>query len=640
MISSMRSFATTPIFKAILVLLVSGLIALAFGNQLYNSNPEADIAVRFKEMRVQRAALRNQVFQIAQSFQAQRPFESRQAFLDADLGQQAVQSLVERAALLDYAQANGQVASVADVTEVQKRRPEFRLDGGQGEFSIELYENFMSLPNVDRAAFIESSKQQAVLTLYRELIDAVVNYPSKGLDNLEKDIVQQRQFSLVKLDSSEIDAYVPTLPELRDYFSANKADYFWPEMRDLSYIAFTAADLSARYELSDEQIAAEFERRKDSLRQPEFRNLQQVNFGDDQDKAAAFSALAQEQGWQAALDSLEEGQEPFDLGPLSKDSAAPEMIEAAFSLEAEGVTKAFESAFGWLVVNVSAITAGYEPSLETEAENITNALRIAQAQSKIFDLSQELDYAIGDGKTLEEASAQFDLPFYVEKQVSAAGVTKEGQDSAIRFKPLVLKDAFAEAPELGKAGLVLDDKNGTYYVIRVDSITPKEPKSFNDARDQVTRDLKREHIRKAKDELVAQAIAQMNDEQKTLQELAQDNGTEIVQTPSLNRFDFVNEGQFYSRQAELFFTAQKGQPFSFDNLGERYIVMLDGVNYDEGEDQMKEFAKIQREQFIETYRQDVSTSLTQAIFEGYDYKVNQKIVSEVVADVADQLSLK
>jgi peptidyl-prolyl cis-trans isomerase D len=107
----------------------------------------------------------------------------------------------------------------------------------------------------------------------------------------------------------------------------------------------------------------------------------------------------------------------------------------------------------------------------------------------MFDLTTRLEDALGSGATLEEAATELNIKVRKIAAIDPQGLNPEGQP--IADLPAGFLDAVFATNENSESALTEADDQG-YFVLRVDKVTPTEPKPFDSVRNDVTRAWKAE----------------------------------------------------------------------------------------------------------------------------------------------------
>ena len=101
--------------------------------------------------------------------------------------------------------------------------------------------------------------------------------------------------AILSLKEFAISDQVVTAPsdaDLSSYFDKKQKNYDAPALRSFDVVFLSANQLEKRISLSDDELRAAFDLRKDEFVTPERRELRQMVFDTEQDASAALADLA------------------------------------------------------------------------------------------------------------------------------------------------------------------------------------------------------------------------------------------------------------------------------------------------------------------------------------------------------------
>ena len=185
--------------------------------------------------------------------------------------------------------------------------------------------------------------------------------PKPMLETMHAYNQEKRTIEYLNLDAEKaVTVAEPDDAKLRERYEAGKSGFMTPEYRKFAALFLSATDLKKTVEMTGAEIAAEYEKTKDSYNIPEKRRVQQIAF---KDKATA----------EAAKKALEDGSKSFgdiakdagakdtdaDLGLIAKKALIDKKIaDAAFALEKDKISDVIEGTFATVLVRVTQIEPG------------------------------------------------------------------------------------------------------------------------------------------------------------------------------------------------------------------------------------------------------------------------------------------
>lgn len=275
-------------------------------------------------------------------------------------------------------------------------------------------------------------------------------------------------------------APAPTDAQLRSFMSENAARLRRPELRSGTLIIFrNPADQNV--EISEEQIRARYEFRKDTLSVPERRSFTTLTAPT---RAAADSIAA----------ALRAGQSPAavgeanDLQPANYAEAPrsaigdPAVAAAVFGLGVDQVSDPVQARVGFVVAKVTAIQPGQEMSLDQAREQIVEELRGQEVRGAISRRVEAFETARREGKSLDDAVRQVGAQTAPIPAVSREGRNRDGQQTRV---PAPVLEAMWKLAE-GRASEPAALGGGDYFVVRVDDVTPAAMPALDEVRDVIT----------------------------------------------------------------------------------------------------------------------------------------------------------
>ncbi|MCS5636076.1 MAG: SurA N-terminal domain-containing protein, partial [Myxococcota bacterium] len=313
-------------------------------------------------------------------------------FLDA----QALRSLVDTVVLAQSAKELGLGVSREEIQSLVRQSTSFRDESGK--FNVEAFNDYTEYEFGTQRNFIETVRrdllsQKMVSLLYDQATLSETELTDSALYALE-----QVRFAYVALDSESL----PPGEELSE--EALQA-----------YLADNNDTLKLRYEAEiDEYSESERVHAAHILIQvgPEASETATLEAREKAESARERILAGEEFAMVAAEVSEDPGsrEEGGDLGIFARGVNAPEIDNAAFSLEAGGISEIVQSAFGFhLIQAMERLPARTRPFEEVVAEMAREDATAQAASDRATQLSEALLREIEAGMSLEEAAANLEL---------------------------------------------------------------------------------------------------------------------------------------------------------------------------------------------------------------------------------------
>lgn len=482
MLDFLRKSASTWVAK-----ILFGLLILSFGvwgiGDVVRGGADQVAAIRVGDIEVSPQYVRQQFDrQVERLRQALgQDFSSEQArqmgFLDA-----TVREVVTSTTLDMAAQDMGISVSEEALRTSLRSTPAFQTEDGQ--FSPDRFRRVLAANNLTEERYLAILRGD----IARQRLGAPLATgaaPEALVDRLFAYRQEARSVDVLRIDAAKL--VVTEEPEetaLRDIYDAQLTRFTAPEYRGGKAILLRQDELVNRVEVSDAAIEDFYHANIDRFTTPAKREVVQV-IVDTEATAAKVSQLAQAGTSLADAATQAGATAPIEMGAVARDALPPSAADAVFAIAPGGVTAPVESPLGWHVFGVKAVTDGTTQPLDEVREDIRQEIAHERAVDVLYEESANLDDALGGGATLEEAAQQLNLPLITIAAVDIDGKTPEGQAADLPEDGVgatIVQTLFDLEEGLDSR---LRDIPGGYVVVRVDQVTPPQPRPFDSVQDTV-----------------------------------------------------------------------------------------------------------------------------------------------------------
>jgi peptidyl-prolyl cis-trans isomerase D len=429
--------------------------------------------------------------------------QARQAGLD----RQILSQMITGAALDAKADELRLGASDAAIARDIQATPSFQ-DNVRGEFSREVYTRAVGGIGLTPGEYEESLRGDIARNHVVSAVLSPARVPQTFIDARQAYQNETRTVEVLILPAvlAELDAE-PDDAALQAVMDENAAAFTFPGMRALTVAWLDMATMQAIVEVSDEDVRALYDFRRDSLSTPATRDYAQISAPDE----ATANAVAER---------LRAGEAPeaiaTDLGlsaPILGDAAAQgdivdETIAAQIFESAEPRVFTVEGQLGWAAVQVTGGADATEPTFEESEATLRAELAEEGAQDRLYEAIAQIEDARGAGRSLEDAAAEAGVA-----PQSYEPVTAQGQDAAGNFyvdlaqAPELLGAAFALNPSETSEMIELPD--GGYAMVYVDEVIPERVAALDEMRDEAEAMWRAQQIDAALQALETQAREQI-----------------------------------------------------------------------------------------------------------------------------------
>ncbi|MDP3194588.1 peptidyl-prolyl cis-trans isomerase [Tabrizicola sp.] len=431
-------------------------------------------------------ALQTQVNAFSQQFGQQLSMQEALAF---GIDKQVLQDVLTRAALDNEAQRIG--VSVGDDVVATEIMGMDAFKGVSGSFDRESYRFALNRNNLSETEFETNLRRDISRELLQGAVAGGFAAPAALTDTLYAWVAERRGFSMLRLNEADLTRAVadPTEAELKAHYDANIDRFTRPEAKRITYAALLPEAIAKDQPVDDAMLQKMYQDRISEFVIPERRILERLVYPDQAaaeagkarlDAGTSFEDLVAERG--LSLDAI-------DMGDVSVDElgAAGDAIFAT----AEGqVAGPLDSDLGPALYRVVSVLAAEETTFDAARETLAIEIQTDAARRLIADRVEEIDDLLAGGATLEDLAKEMGLVIATLDHVPG----QQGEDS-IEGYPAFRAAADAVQERDFPEAIVLDD--GGVVALRLDEIVPAAPIPFDEVKDLVTEDWRRDAVAKA-----------------------------------------------------------------------------------------------------------------------------------------------
>ena len=450
--------------------------------------------------------------------------------------------------------------TTADQTIAQSIRenPSFRDSFGgfdRNLFQRALNENGFSEKEYLRRARMDLTRRQLIAA-----VSSGVVAPKKVAEALYTLREEQRIAELLFVPQNAAGKIsAPTDGDLEAFHNANASLFTAPETRAVSYVTLQPEDLAETILLDEQDLHEQYDARLAEFTVTAMRNLQQFVLPDEAAAKAASDKIKAGQDFVAvAKQTSGMNEKEMELLEVTRGQLPAEISDAVFALKEGEISEPLKSPLGWHLVKITAARYERVQPFEEVREKIAKDLAEIRATDLAITRANQLEDARAGGASLEEAAREFELKLHVIAGIDRNGNGPDGKPVRnFPADPQFIADVFDT--DAGSESDLRENKDGGYYVLRVDSINPSAVRALADVRNEVTAAW---YAQKTGEKLDAMADEMLKSAQagKALAEIAKPLTLKVTQSAPFGR-GFSDEQMSAALTTKLF-TGKPGDSFA------------------------------------------------------------------------------
>jgi peptidyl-prolyl cis-trans isomerase D len=491
MLDSFRVLAHSWLAKILLLLLILSFAVWGIGDMLRGDGRNPTVATvggeTISAMQFQRS-LHSETENIKHMMGDRSSPEMLKAL---NIPQRVLQRLVNTSLIKQESAALGIVPSDDDVVRQLRSEDMFRDEAGN--FDKTRFEGFLHRANMSEKNYVEDTRQRMASKLLMDTLTAVPLVPDMAARTLAEARNEQRVAAFYVLGGSLVGAGpLADAAQAEAYYKEHAQEFTAPEYRSVSYVVLTPEDAQSAAAAPLDELQGAYRERIEEFKHPERRVVEQLLY-DSESKAQAAEALLKngKNFEQVAAQTDPMNQKSLQLGTVTHGELPDAAADAVFALHIGEFSEPVKSPFGWTVYRVTAVHEPSVDSFEQARPQLERDSRQRMAEEKLNTLSNTLQDALAGGSTLEEAAHDLKLSVHAVGPVDREGKAPDG--SMARDVPALDKflDTAFKTEEKSESGLV-PAKNGSFYLMRVESVLPEHVKPFDAVKQQAAADWQKE----------------------------------------------------------------------------------------------------------------------------------------------------
>lgn len=519
MLNQMRRLAGSYVAKLLLLLLILSFGVWGIGDMVRgNGANEAVATVGSEKITVMeyRRSLQREMDNIRRSLGDQY---SPELLKNINVPQVVLRRLVNHQLLALASSDEGIVPPDSAIARRIRANPSFA--DASGNFSKERFQNTLRAMGYNEKSYIDEMRGELAGNLLMDSVASAAYVPETAARTIYAAIEEQRSATLYTISEAALGPIALPGDEALETFYREHADaYSMPEYRSFSYIRFSPDAIRNRISLTDEELQAAYSERQGEFRRDEQRMVEQMLFADEDKASAAMAQLKAGKDFAAvAKQSALLNKDSVSLGLVERGRMLESAEDAVFALPKNGFTDIIKSPFGYHIFHVSQIKSNSTAEFEEVRAALEKELLQSRFEEELSHFSNRLQDMLAGGQTFADAAKELGMEVKTTEAVTAEGLDAQGRKS----KTLPPFEKFLETgfrTDEGSESALLADKSGTYFLLRTEKISPKQPRPFEEVRPRVEADWRAQEKREKLAELAEDAQKMVSDAGTRAQALA------------------------------------------------------------------------------------------------------------------------
>jgi len=276
--------------------------------------------------------------------------------------------------------------------------------------------------------YIAGRKLVAMRNQLQDGTAASLTLPATFTNALNRFSNEERVFEYVEFGSEVIsETPSPSDTDISEHYEANKARFVAPEYRKVNVLQIEAAKLVKPDEVTEDDLQAEYENRRNNLTTPERRQVEQLVLANQAEADAVSADLKAGKSFEDVVTGLGKKIPDLSLG-LVRANELPDtaVSEAAFSATLNQPTEIVAGVFGPVIIRVTEIQATRTTTFDEIKDQLRSEIALRVAADNIFETFDLVEEERGAGETLKQTADKFELEYRVIDAMDARGEDKSG----------------------------------------------------------------------------------------------------------------------------------------------------------------------------------------------------------------------
>ena len=445
----------------------------------------------------------------------------------------ALSSLINRALFNNEALELGLSVSDRNVRDKILKDDAFKDDLGQ--FSELLFRQLISESGYSEDSYVEGTRQDLAREQMVETIRSSLLIPEVVQNSLGEYNLQERSVDYFVIDSQKINIGKLNENLLKNHYEENKNNFMSDERRSTETLLLDAKKYAQKLTVTPEEVKLLFEERKELLKEPEQRYIQQILVDDKDTADLAFKELNKKESNFVKIASkvADLSEEDIDLGWNTKSEMPEEIVDNIFQLKINNFSKPLKSSFGWHIIKILDIKEKKETKFEEVKNKFEKEILLDKGKEAVYDLQDELEDLLASGSTFEEISKTLDVKLIKANRIDRNGRNPDGSKNIDYQDERILRSVFNQ--KLNEEGNIINiDKDEGLAISLVTEILEPKQLSYEKSIELVKEELETK-IKFEKSMDKAKSIKDRVSKGEKFENIASENNYELIGVKPFSR---------------------------------------------------------------------------------------------------------
>ena len=418
------------------------------------------------------------------------------------------------------------------------------------KFDKNIYTNFISRNFSSEENYLEYLKNQILIEIIANYFEKKIYYPQNLTNKIYNKLEEKKSFQIASIDKNyqRTVIKIPNKESMLKYFNKNKKKYVFDERRSFSYIFVNLNYLKKKVEVNEDEIIDSYNNQKQDFLIPEKRKVEQLFFDNEEIGKKILNSINKENKFKEIAEKEKEKNISYiALGLVEKEQLFDEFADQVFKLKENEFSKLIKTDIGWHILKVTEIIKSKSKKLSEVKNTIKEDIALTKSYDELDIVLNEVEDEITNGANLEEISNKLNLDLINVKLLEKKSFFNSDLPNEIKINNFY-QEVFEE--ELN-SDLFIEEIEDGFFIVRVDEIVNEQLKTFEEAYNDLIKDVKEERINKK----INNIIKKFN---KKIQE-----GVGFIEisdllkmnsriTKKLNREDVINQGFSFEFTNKIF----------------------------------------------------------------------------------------